>query len=164
MSCWNHPFEVARIEAQARADQGQSKLNMLRIMQVRITHRSLLASLRSMRFRGRRGNVSAWLTFLVCLVFCSDGGQGEWCQGALPRHRAQMGPGSVADSFYGHRPKACQRRARHGLTRTDQLAPRQLRHAILYSISSSPNNCVFHSTSSVSCNGASRSSINRDSF
>jgi len=34
LSCWNHPFEVARIEAQARADQGQSKLNMLRIMQM----------------------------------------------------------------------------------------------------------------------------------
>lgn len=34
LSCWNHPFEVARIEAQARADQGQSKLNMIRVMQM----------------------------------------------------------------------------------------------------------------------------------
>lgn len=34
LACWNHPFEVARIEAQARADQGQSKMNMIRVMQM----------------------------------------------------------------------------------------------------------------------------------
>jgi len=28
LACWNHPFEVARVEMQARADQGQSKLSM----------------------------------------------------------------------------------------------------------------------------------------
>ena len=32
LACWNHPFEVARIEAQARADQGQSSLSMPRVM------------------------------------------------------------------------------------------------------------------------------------
>jgi hypothetical protein len=26
MACWNHPFEVARIEMQSRADQGQGKV------------------------------------------------------------------------------------------------------------------------------------------
>jgi len=31
MACWNHPFEVARIEMQARADQGQKSLNMLQV-------------------------------------------------------------------------------------------------------------------------------------
>eukprot|EP00993_Chasmostoma_nieuportense_P002514 NODE_3302_length_992_cov_27.517919_g3156_i0.p1 GENE.NODE_3302_length_992_cov_27.517919_g3156_i0~~NODE_3302_length_992_cov_27.517919_g3156_i0.p1 ORF type:complete len:282 (-),score=39.92 NODE_3302_length_992_cov_27.517919_g3156_i0:78-923(-) len=29
MACWNHPFEVARIEMQARSLAGQTKLNML---------------------------------------------------------------------------------------------------------------------------------------
>ena len=28
LACWNHPFEVARIEAQARADQGQPAKSM----------------------------------------------------------------------------------------------------------------------------------------
>lgn len=28
LACWNHPFEVARIEAQARGDQGQKALSM----------------------------------------------------------------------------------------------------------------------------------------
>ena len=32
LACWNHPFEVARIEAQARADQGQSSLSMPKVM------------------------------------------------------------------------------------------------------------------------------------
>jgi hypothetical protein len=32
LACWNHPFEVARIEAQARADQGQQKLSMIDVM------------------------------------------------------------------------------------------------------------------------------------
>eukprot|EP00050_Salpingoeca_kvevrii_P017771 m.68099 g.68099 ORF g.68099 m.68099 type:complete len:416 (-) comp7718_c0_seq1:92-1339(-) len=31
LSCWNHPFEVARIEAQARAYAGQPKVGMLTI-------------------------------------------------------------------------------------------------------------------------------------
>lgn len=31
LACWNHPFEVARIEAQARAATGQPKLGMLEI-------------------------------------------------------------------------------------------------------------------------------------
>ena len=32
LACWNHPFEVARIEAQARADQGQSAKSMAGVM------------------------------------------------------------------------------------------------------------------------------------
>lgn len=32
LACWNHPFEVARIEAQARADQGQKSLSMPSVM------------------------------------------------------------------------------------------------------------------------------------
>mmetsp|Transcript_18449 Transcript_18449/g.52983 ORF Transcript_18449/g.52983 Transcript_18449/m.52983 type:complete len:309 (+) Transcript_18449:3-929(+) len=31
LACWNHPFEVARIEMQARADQGQKSLNMIQV-------------------------------------------------------------------------------------------------------------------------------------
>merc|ERR1719174_3357676 len=34
LSCWNHPFEVARIEAQARADQGQSAKSMVQVFQM----------------------------------------------------------------------------------------------------------------------------------
>ncbi|KAL3908319.1 MAG: hypothetical protein SGPRY_009846, partial [Prymnesium sp.] len=33
LSCWNHPFEVARIEMQARAAAGQSSLSMLAVFQ-----------------------------------------------------------------------------------------------------------------------------------
>mmetsp|Transcript_47820 Transcript_47820/g.89007 ORF Transcript_47820/g.89007 Transcript_47820/m.89007 type:complete len:303 (+) Transcript_47820:129-1037(+) len=32
MSCWNHPFEVARIEAQSRADQGQKGMSMISVL------------------------------------------------------------------------------------------------------------------------------------
>lgn len=32
VSCWNHPFEVARIEAQSRAVSGESKRGMIAIM------------------------------------------------------------------------------------------------------------------------------------
>jgi len=32
LACWNHPFEVARIEAQARAAAGESKKNMLKVL------------------------------------------------------------------------------------------------------------------------------------
>eukprot|EP01079_Euglenida_sp_SAG-EU17-18_P001682 gene1682-2878_t len=32
LSCWNHPFEVCRIEMQARAVAGESKLSMLGVM------------------------------------------------------------------------------------------------------------------------------------
>jgi len=32
LACWNHPFEVARIEAQARAAAGESKKSMVRVM------------------------------------------------------------------------------------------------------------------------------------
>eukprot|EP00181_Compsopogon_caeruleus_P001515 CAMPEP_0184685790 /NCGR_PEP_ID=MMETSP0312-20130426/20216_1 /TAXON_ID=31354 /ORGANISM="Compsopogon coeruleus, Strain SAG 36.94" /LENGTH=284 /DNA_ID=CAMNT_0027140249 /DNA_START=121 /DNA_END=975 /DNA_ORIENTATION=- len=31
LSCWNHPFEVARIEMQARANAGQKHLSMLQV-------------------------------------------------------------------------------------------------------------------------------------
>lgn len=31
MACWNHPFEVARIEMQSRADQNQPKMNMVQV-------------------------------------------------------------------------------------------------------------------------------------
>ena len=31
LSCWNHPFEVARIEMQARSVAGQEKLGMLQV-------------------------------------------------------------------------------------------------------------------------------------
>ena len=34
LACWNHPFEVARIEAQARADQGQSAKSMVQVFQM----------------------------------------------------------------------------------------------------------------------------------
>jgi len=34
MACWNHPFEVARIEAQARGDQNQKDLNMIQIFRM----------------------------------------------------------------------------------------------------------------------------------
>ena len=34
MACWNHPFEVARIEAQARGDQNQKDLNMVQIFRM----------------------------------------------------------------------------------------------------------------------------------
>mmetsp|Transcript_14005 Transcript_14005/g.16961 ORF Transcript_14005/g.16961 Transcript_14005/m.16961 type:complete len:316 (+) Transcript_14005:85-1032(+) len=34
LACWNHPFEVARIEMQSRADAGQSKLNMVQVFQL----------------------------------------------------------------------------------------------------------------------------------
>lgn len=32
LSCWNHPFEVARIEAQARAVANEGKLGMMSIL------------------------------------------------------------------------------------------------------------------------------------
>lgn len=39
LSCWNHPFEVARIEAQARAVHGESKMGMMEILKhVHSTH------------------------------------------------------------------------------------------------------------------------------
>ena len=31
LSCWNHPFEVARIEMQARAAAGESYMSMLEV-------------------------------------------------------------------------------------------------------------------------------------
>ena len=31
LACWNHPFEVARIEMQARGDQGQKSIGMLEV-------------------------------------------------------------------------------------------------------------------------------------
>jgi hypothetical protein len=34
MSCWNHPFEVARIEMQARASSGQTHLSMLQVFRL----------------------------------------------------------------------------------------------------------------------------------
>ncbi len=34
LACWNHPFEVARIEAQARGDQGQKDMNMVQIFKM----------------------------------------------------------------------------------------------------------------------------------
>ena len=34
LACWNHPFEVARIEAQARGDQNQKDLNMVQIFRM----------------------------------------------------------------------------------------------------------------------------------
>lgn len=34
LSCWNHPFEVARIEMQARAATGESKLSMLQVFRL----------------------------------------------------------------------------------------------------------------------------------
>jgi hypothetical protein len=34
MACWNHPFEVARIEAQARAAAGQPALSMPNVMRM----------------------------------------------------------------------------------------------------------------------------------
>ena len=34
LACWNHPFEVARIEAQARGDQNQKNLNMVQIFRM----------------------------------------------------------------------------------------------------------------------------------
>ncbi len=42
LACWNHPFEVARIEAQARGDQNQKDLNMVQIFRMivkeQVTH------------------------------------------------------------------------------------------------------------------------------
>ena len=32
LACWNHPFEVARIEAQARAAAGEPSLSMVGVM------------------------------------------------------------------------------------------------------------------------------------
>lgn len=32
LSCWNHPFEVARIEMQARAIAGESQLSMVQVL------------------------------------------------------------------------------------------------------------------------------------
>uniref|UniRef100_A0A7S0T3K9 Mitochondrial carrier protein n=1 Tax=Erythrolobus madagascarensis TaxID=708628 RepID=A0A7S0T3K9_9RHOD len=34
LSCWNHPFEVARIEMQARASAGESKMSMLQVFRM----------------------------------------------------------------------------------------------------------------------------------
>eukprot|EP00188_Purpureofilum_apyrenoidigerum_P005229 Plantae.Rhodophyta-Purpureofilum_apyrenoidigerum.ctg6618.p1 GENE.Plantae.Rhodophyta-Purpureofilum_apyrenoidigerum.ctg6618~~Plantae.Rhodophyta-Purpureofilum_apyrenoidigerum.ctg6618.p1 ORF type:complete len:166 (+),score=20.58 Plantae.Rhodophyta-Purpureofilum_apyrenoidigerum.ctg6618:151-648(+) len=34
LACWNHPFEVARIEMQARARAGQSKLSMVGVFRM----------------------------------------------------------------------------------------------------------------------------------
>ncbi len=34
LSSWNHPFEVARIEMQARANAGQTRLNMIQLFQM----------------------------------------------------------------------------------------------------------------------------------
>ena len=34
ISCWNHPFEVARIEMQARSNQNQAKLNMPQVFKL----------------------------------------------------------------------------------------------------------------------------------
>lgn len=34
LACWNHPFEVARIEMQARGDQGQKSLNMIQVFKL----------------------------------------------------------------------------------------------------------------------------------
>ncbi len=34
LACWNHPFEVARIEAQARAAAGQPSLSMVNVMRL----------------------------------------------------------------------------------------------------------------------------------
>eukprot|EP00186_Timspurckia_oligopyrenoides_P000232 CAMPEP_0182447532 /NCGR_PEP_ID=MMETSP1172-20130603/17087_1 /TAXON_ID=708627 /ORGANISM="Timspurckia oligopyrenoides, Strain CCMP3278" /LENGTH=278 /DNA_ID=CAMNT_0024644005 /DNA_START=83 /DNA_END=916 /DNA_ORIENTATION=+ len=34
LSCWNHPFEVARIEMQARASHGESKMSMLQVFRM----------------------------------------------------------------------------------------------------------------------------------
>lgn len=31
LACWNHPFEVARIEMQARGDQGQTSISMVQV-------------------------------------------------------------------------------------------------------------------------------------
>ena len=45
LACWNHPFEVARIEAQARGDQNQKDLNMVQIFRMivkeQVIHRIL---------------------------------------------------------------------------------------------------------------------------
>jgi hypothetical protein len=38
MACWNHPFEVARIEMQSRADQGQGKVQPSRWALARTAH------------------------------------------------------------------------------------------------------------------------------
>ena len=43
MACWNHPFEVARIEAQARGDQNQKDLNMVQIFRTIVKEQVLLA-------------------------------------------------------------------------------------------------------------------------
>ncbi|GBG27184.1 Citrate/oxoglutarate carrier protein [Hondaea fermentalgiana] len=34
MACWNHPFEVARIEMQARGDQGQKSINLAQTLRL----------------------------------------------------------------------------------------------------------------------------------
>jgi hypothetical protein len=41
LACWNHPFEVARIEAQSRAAQGQSALSMVEVMQLVVKENGL---------------------------------------------------------------------------------------------------------------------------
>jgi hypothetical protein len=33
LSCWNHPFEVARIQMQTAAERGQPKQNMIQVFQ-----------------------------------------------------------------------------------------------------------------------------------
>ncbi len=43
LACWNHPFEVARIEAQARGDQNQKDLNMVQIFRMIIREQVPLA-------------------------------------------------------------------------------------------------------------------------
>lgn len=34
MACWNHPFEVARIEMQARASAGETSMSMLGVFRM----------------------------------------------------------------------------------------------------------------------------------
>lgn len=44
LSCWNHPFEVARIEMQARSVAGQEKLGMIQVFR-HVVHENGFAGL-----------------------------------------------------------------------------------------------------------------------
>lgn len=66
MSSWNHPFEVARIEMQARANAGQSSLGMIEVFRLVLREQGPLGL-----FQGviPRIGLNIWQTlFMVSLV------------------------------------------------------------------------------------------------
>lgn len=66
LSSWNHPFEVARIEMQARANTGQSRLNMIQVFRMVLKEQGPLGL-----FQGiiPRIGLNIWQTlFMVSIV------------------------------------------------------------------------------------------------